>query len=256
MKCVNCGADYSVNQLNCPFCHAENPEGLKRINEKKRRWDLFNALRLKTILNAGPIIVTRVLTRILLICIGIFGISIAGVILVLWVNDLSARNTNTNRPLTEHVINLEKIKLSGEYHKLSDYLGDNDLSRYDGVEEYWQLYDIHEDLLAFRRYRDYAEHMTKEKISEDPFTIETLLSYACKIEEYDREGSGWTKLYDGNKGIYEDYMEEVRAGLMVTCGFTKEEVEKLFAPERLYSDYYDDFVPIAVERMLKHDTSK
>ena len=253
MKCINCGGDYAVTARECPYCQTQNHEGMRRSQEKDHKKDFFHALRLQTILEAGPGIVTKTLTRILLACIGFFILTIVLVIVFFAIRDI---NLSQKLDMKQHVINLDAIKASGEYQNLSSYLGDHSLSRYDGVEEYWQLHYLNEDFIYYRIYRDKLQRMTSEEVTNGDSKIQTLIERSCALAEYGHEFNTWSQLFEGNQEIYDDYMEEVRLGLMVTCQLTAAEVEELFSFTAGYYSHCQPFIPLVKERMMVYASDK
>lgn len=248
MKCINCGADYSVNEANCPFCSTENPEAFKRINEKKRRIDIFHAVRLETLLKAGPVIVIKVLNRILLVCISIF---ILLMVAAFAFDAISLGEKNIRHE--KHVENLEAIKETGKYNQLCTYLSDNSLSIYDGVEEYWQLYHMYQDFIDFRITRMEVADLTSEEIESDSYLITSLLNRARNLKEYAEETYRWDKLYDGNREIYADYIEEMEVSLMVTLNFSKQEIDDMFSSDPDGLSNLEPYVQLAKERILTNE---
>lgn len=71
MKCPNCGGDIPSRSLACPYCGSDNPEGIAFQEEIQKKIERNKLLKPFLIKQKTPELVQKMLTRILLILLGI-----------------------------------------------------------------------------------------------------------------------------------------------------------------------------------------
>lgn len=77
MKCKNCGGEMDSQAIRCPYCNSENPEGIlfqRQVQDKLARYIFLKPFILK---QKTPEMISKYLTRLLLI--------LAGTAVLLWV---------------------------------------------------------------------------------------------------------------------------------------------------------------------------
>ncbi|MGN0401766.1 MAG: hypothetical protein ACI4HQ_05845 [Acetatifactor sp.] len=71
MTCPNCGGEFSSQEIKCPFCGSGNPEGIAFQNEVREKIERNKLLKPFLIKQKTPELAQRMLTRILLIMVGV-----------------------------------------------------------------------------------------------------------------------------------------------------------------------------------------
>lgn len=71
MKCPSCGGEFSSQSVACPYCGRENPEGIAFQEEVRRKIERNKLLKPFLMKQKTPELVQRMLTRILLIIVGV-----------------------------------------------------------------------------------------------------------------------------------------------------------------------------------------
>ena len=71
MTCPFCGGEFSSQEIACPYCGNGNPEGIAFQNEVREKIERNKLLRPLLMKQKAPELVQRMLTRILIIMVGI-----------------------------------------------------------------------------------------------------------------------------------------------------------------------------------------
>ena len=71
MKCPNCGGEVPSQSIECPYCGSINPEGVAFSQEIQKKIERNKLLKPFLIKQKKPELVQRMLTRILLILVGV-----------------------------------------------------------------------------------------------------------------------------------------------------------------------------------------
>ncbi len=249
MKCKNCGGDYSVNEAKCSFCGTPNPEGARRLEEKRRRLDFFRLLRLETLLKAGPIVTIKVLTRMIWVGVGI----LAAGTLILFLVYISEENIKeiAKEDLEVHKAQLRELKNQEDYHMISRYMELEGLPLYgDGLEEYAMIREMHSDLLKFRSNQEELRSMKVEELKDNPYSAKAMMKATQRIASYGHDHYLYKDDFSHNKEIYEAFMEEVRVSLMLNLKLTENEIDTLLTETEISDAYYEALCSTALERVI------
>ena len=222
MICKNCGANYKLRELRCPYCGTENGLGriwLMRRNETIKR---FEAEKREAKQRFVPYVVSKLVNRLILLfaicCIVMVGVLIHAAVRK-YGGSASADAKKKAMALYE----------DDEFYELHEYMSDNNL--YGKVPDYVTqaaalAYDYNE-FLTFRMI--YVPENPGDWEEDDIKFIlgKTMNLYTHNEGIYDAE-------FEENQELYEVYRKRLRAFWMGTLRCSEEEVEFLADEDSQY----------------------
>ncbi len=227
MKCPGCGADYSARLAQCPYCGTVNESAVRREKDKEERRKLLRSLRIRTAREAGPRITIQVLNRIAAALLALWLIVFAAVFLVFYIGERRAAADVEVLSQEQNVANLESLKAEGDYAGIAEYLSDHELSMYEeGIEEYWQLYEIYEDMRGFWEAADETEGLSSEEAASDTWRYEALARSVLDIWQYGSSEYESERVLEGNEELYSQWRDETGLYLRTRFGMTEAELSQ------------------------------
>ena len=227
MKCPGCGADYSVRLKKCPYCGRVNETALLREKEKKEKRGLLGRLRTRTLREAEPEIVLKVLNRIILTLVLIWALILGTVYMAGVISEKKEEAKKASMTMEEHMDNLEELKCSGDYEGLCSYLSEYSISQYEGeAEEYWQVYDIYRDMRSFWESADRLGRLSAEERKTDNWRYSSLAADIFAVWEYGDSSYEWDLVLPANEELYREWREQVDLYLRTEYGMTEEELKE------------------------------
>ena len=225
MKCSGCGANFSSRLKACPYCGTVNNEALLREREREERRQLLKRLRVKTLREAEPKIVLQVLNRVILCLVALWVLMIGAVYVVSAVGERREEAKKASVSLEDHRRQLEELKAEEKYDELAEYLGEYHLSMYEeGMEPYWQLYELHRDMRDFWERAEAIEALSQEAAVEDEWRYRSFADSVCEIWKYGSSQYEWDLILPENEELYGQWREQVFLYLRACCGLSEEEI--------------------------------
>lgn len=207
MKCKNCGANYKMRELRCPYCGTINPKGYIQQALREQAESEYDRASTKTLGQVRRRMVNKVLNRTLLV-------EIAGFVLIFLVAFLcffgyeaylSVRKQVKIDSMEQH---MEELYTQGRFRELHVYMDKNALfdPENDVCYEYAQMALIHYDYIRFVQSR--MEYFANGgEISE--YELEQLLREIHNILCVDI--SAYPELTERNEEIWKGYCREAEA---------------------------------------------
>ena len=216
MKCKNCGADYRLRQLRCPYCETENLLGrmwlIKRTDTIKKVEAEQRAAKKKFV----PYVVSKTVNRLILFMVVIL---IAFIMIFEMHMIPGSKKDADGKIITPKMLSLHE---DGEYYKLREYL-----DSIDGGGLYTEIpeYMAQSALLAYD-YNEFIEYRLNY-LGEDRSKWE---------EDYFKMVIDNNKSNDLYNNEYDEYNEYIMAFLKGTLSLTDEELNVLMDEDASYSE--------------------
>lgn len=238
MKCKNCGADYPMKNLECPYCQTSNSLG------KMWQKEAAKALSEVEIANAQykekvPYIVNSLLRRsVLVLLLGNAVLFVALFALLLFV----FRNAYFYYPMHKNKVDtmLEEAYTVKDFERIYNIMNDYEL--FDPDDE--KMYIYGQSALLYSDYRDFSDKLltylaTDDDKKADPdmvcYELDMVIERAFDVIRLDDNGC-YKELKGNNREQYEDYKKEAEAFLAAYAGATQEELNELEQMDRITFD--------------------
>lgn len=228
MKCKNCGADYRLRQLRCPYCETENLLGrmwlIKRTDTIKKVEAEQRAAKKKFV----PYVVSKTVNRLILFMVVIL---IAFIMIFEMHMIPGSKKDADGKIITPKMLSLHE---DGEYYKLREYL-----DSIDGGGLYTEIpeYMAQSALLAYD-YNEFIEYRLnylgedRSKWEEDYFK---MVIDKC-VDIHNLEVGVYSGYHEENQKQYDEYNEYIMAFLKGTLSLTDEELNVLMDEDASYSE--------------------
>lgn len=227
MVCKNCGAQYSDEKLQCPYCHTENRRiALRRKKEILKDYDKeADAIRARAELYPKEAANkwTGITLRILCVA-AVLGVIVVAVMLV-W-NKYSVKYQYEKG--MEHTQNLETLFLAEDYEGIRTYMQEEDIwneypKYYQVANAYKQYRDMKESAERIRKTEEYLYDTREDWEILNAYDIDHIMDCAVRLadgyEEYGKD-----TVFLGNEDALEKfYLAAVKE--LEKYGFTEEEIE-------------------------------
>ena len=201
MKCKYCGADLTMEDEVCPFCHNPNPYYVKHREDMHRYEQDYQETKSDVYETAGK--TSRKATQIAILAV-LGGLFLGTVVL------------NTNIWTVERMIQRHKIRnnISTHLAKLDQYLAEEDWASFTDYIDMNQLYysgiDELEDYRYFRQLADDYNYIYEscmhlvdyENLDEDEYYIADLLGMKVLLEDGSEFGTLKNVMETGANDVY------------------------------------------------------
>lgn len=212
MICENCGAEYRMKDVYCPFCQSENPVLAEILrDEALTRYD-DEAQQMEATISRKAM---KKWTRIILIICGILvGLALlSGIIPAIWA-PISAKLNYRSHMRREQELEemLVRQDIEGIYQALN---GDDNVRDYPKFEEIWEVYSSYSSYqLYMEMWNQYEEETYRELYDESEVQAELqrlgdrLIWYAGRTLSHCRQ-YGSDRVIQGNEALFETYEKEI-----------------------------------------------
>ena len=247
MKCKNCGANYMLRELKCPYCGTENAIGRIWHAQRTEAELEYERRRIAEGRKINPYVTTRALSRIIILQILVLIVlSIVSYAFEEWTyrssyDTLSGMKTEklreTVRLLYEAKDYRQMEEMAPELYRRSEYK-DKEARLYAAVARAVGSYD---DFLVTKMR---LENMSKEEMNEDKYLLRSAIydAYDCQHSTYyyydEPIPSELEEILDKNR-------ENARIWLCRMCG-DKEMVDDMLASDYLLEEGWD-----AIEKAIR-----
>lgn len=223
MKCKNCGANYRMRELRCPYCGTINPKGCIQQDLREQAQYEYDKASTKTLGQVRRRMINKVLNRTLLV-------EIAGFVLLVVVTFLCffchEAYLEINKHARIHTMQqqMEEFYTQGQFRELHVYMQDNALfdTKYDECYEYAQMALIHSNYTRFEESR--MVYFSKgDKLSD--YDINQLLRNIHRV--FCDEFPAYPELTERNEKIWQGYCREAEAFASAVLGLDEAQMELL-----------------------------
>lgn len=213
MRCENCGAEYRMKDVSCPFCQSENPvlaeirkeDVLKKYDREAQR--MRNTVPDKTMKKWTGLLIT--------VCVALAGLALlTGIILAIWA-PIKARMDY--RMHQRHEQKLEEMLAKQDIEGIYRYIYDKHIYSYDfpKFREIQYMYGSYSSYQYNREIlEDYKEDTFRDAYDESRMREETeaicskLIQYGSETMQLCRQYSRDGMIY-GDEALFEEYYEEI-----------------------------------------------
>ena len=248
MKCQNCGANYSLLHLHCPYCGTTNPRGLFWKNRRDEA-DAAYADALRDEKSQKLLSLSRFADRLLMISGAAFALIFLCAFLFFGAGSaLESLRTKYGSGSEKLQSELQALYESGDYLALSRRL---DETGQFGPEHYaWsQISLIAHDYERFSIGRLELSSIDAGKLRTNDYPVESVIRYARDILFLDIPA--YPELDEKNRAAYEVYCLDVETYLRAVLGLPEEDIARLKQEDYLYSDEQAAIVERAVQTLVK-----
>ena len=220
MKCKNCGANYPMREMRCPYCGTVNARGLRQQCQLERADEDLEKAETEGLEKIQLRMVNRVLNVSLVLEIAAIALLVAGVIVYGFGYDITR---STKRFLNSDQMNahMEQLYTENRLDELWTYLHENDL-RGEDYYEYMQAALIGFDYRQFKCARmTYLD--TKQELDE--YTVSSLLDNIQELLYFDC--LAYPELTERNEVIWNRCSRDAEVFARVVLGFDDAQIEIL-----------------------------
>ena len=239
MKCKNCGANYMLRELKCPYCGTENAIGRIWHAQRTEAELEYEKKRIAEGRKISPYVTTRALSRIIILQILVLIIlSAVSYAFDEWTyrntyDKVSSMKTETLRE------NVRELYEKGEYREMGEmayelYRRDN----YDNEESrLWRsVADVTDRHDTFLSYKMRLEALSDDEINEDKYLLRYAIYYAFDSQD---PGYYYDEIPEEVDRITAANREDARAWLYSMSG-DKELVDRVLESDRLSDDDWNE----------------
>ena len=227
MNCKNCGGEYRLRDLQCPYCGTENVIGRVWMKQRTEAELEYERKRKEAGRKASRYAYNRGVTRVLVIEILFFVLLIFGMVVYSFVESMSPGRSKTSEELAALY---EEGRYAELYQEIRDDLYRNDdpvISEYVDVCLYARIHD------EFVNDKLHFLGLSEQEKKEDDFYLGNSIRYALRM--YRLDGGYYRIVEEKHPEMVEQYRREADAYLLGTLGMTREELDDALAVEYLYS---------------------
>lgn len=222
MKCKNCGANFPMRELNCPYCGTPNPKGKRWADQMNRAEREYQATRQRVEKELPLQVAYRVAGMVRTILAVILGVILLGMILWALLSEYGGRlrTRAQQEKLETQMAELYEQERFDELYRLMDDRGlmGRDYYAYSQMcllsYQYSEFCQSRMELLQGRVRQEYLND-----------AIERLLRYSAELLTLDI--AAYPELAPENQSVYNRYCLDVTTFLRVMLGMTQEEVLSL-----------------------------
>lgn len=244
MKCINCGADYNVDEPCCPYCLTPNTYGQELKEEKNDAIHKYNEIKKNQLPDIKRQIANKILNRILVTEALLIGLIFFGSILIVVLSSVSStfsvnfNKSNIKEQLSE---SYEEENFSKLYSILSkkELFGDAEFSGYA------HMAFLYYDYNSFREERASFYNASKDEYY-DVHDIRHLLSCINRVMT-PTHYSTKTDLDEKNAEYSLKYSKEAYAFAAGSLKLTEEEIE-LLSTKHISTEALDNLADSIYER--------
>lgn len=222
MKCKNCGANFSLREVSCPYCGTPNPRGKRWADRMSQAEQEYRQTRDQVKKELPIQVAYRVAGSVRTILAAILGVILLGMVLWALLSGYGGkfRNRVQRERLETQMAELYEQERFGELYRL---MNDRELMGQD-YYVYSQMCLIH------YRYSEFCQarmELLQGGVQEDnlDFTIERILYRAGELLALDI--SAYPDLAPENQTVYDRYCLDVTTFLRTMLAMTEEEVLSL-----------------------------
>lgn len=212
MICENCGGEYRMKDVQCPFCQSENPvlaeirreEALAQYDEDARRMQ-----------SDIPRKAMKKWTKLLLTFCGVLAGTalLTGIVLAIWA---PVRARMNYRAYLRRQRELEELFAREDIEEICHILSrDGGAYNYPKFEEIWDVYSAYSSFQyhaeTLERYKEevYRENYDESRMWEETErSADRLIWYAGNALRLCRQ-YGHDRVIQGNEALFESYREEI-----------------------------------------------
>lgn len=250
MKCKSCGANYKTRELMCPYCNTENIIG-KLWKAQRTEAELeYERNRRETDKKISPYVVDRVLTRAIVVTVGIFVLIFLGAFLVAYGYEAYVDIRNDMKK-DQIQATMKEYYDNGQYELLYRYMSDMEVmgEEYYGYTQAALMQTDYESYLTYKcRFLD----LPLEEKLEDDYYIEYAIRYSAEV--YTLDCGIYHELDPMNAKILEERKLEMEAFWRGTLGMPEEDIAYITDEyASFYGEEFDAIVKGVKERLGEAD---
>ncbi len=238
MKCKNCGANFPIRELNCPYCNTVNPKGwLQKIELDRANAELEATQAKEVVLRRR--LVNHVLNRAILVEILVMVLFFAGVVGYFFLED-RLQTTSNHIHMEEINAHLEELYTQQRFGEMSHYISQRHL--YPQADpKYVQMVSISWEYEAFQESRmTYYEQQAAGQLQNDD--VSSLLKDIHDVLLLPAEQD----LDPKNLQLCQTYQQEAEVFARVILKLDDAQVEQLYQ-KYVYSDVIDPLTEYVME---------
>ena len=250
MKCKSCGANYKTRELMCPYCHTENIIGKLWKAERTEAEREYERNLKETDKKISPYVVDRVLTRAIVVTVGIYILIFLGAFIVAFAHDKYIDIRNELKE-DEILATMESYHHTEQYSQLHKYMSDMDVmgEKYYGYTQAALMQYDYEQYLAHRCI--FLDMSTEEKL-EDDYHLEYAIRYS--VDVYKLNCGMYYEIDPMNEELWSDRQMEMKAFWIGSLGLSEEDIAFITGRHSsLYGDEFDAIVARVRERLGELD---
>lgn len=244
MLCKNCGAEYEMHLVKCPYCSAENVEESYRrqkeyVDGYKEKSSFLLHLPNRIVNTTGNIMNKTALYGILFFLL---------VLLISFIGVKIFTASSTSR-MDRQIEKMESYYVEGNYEKLESYYYSVDYLGGAAYEKYYRTVYVYGKLewlfvCLEELGGDYVEYLSVETVEE---TLEDTISLLHEIEDMEADGFRY-----GEGEAMLEFKEQIMDKVETYVPLTEEEFQTAY--DRFVEDEdmdYTDEAELILERLLE-----
>lgn len=245
MKCINCGANFQTEELQCPYCGSKNIIGEEWEKERTSSKNFYERMRQQFYKEGLVYTCNKILNKaILILMIALF----ATFILYLLPSLTQEGSLAIKKKLLSNQIEkqMEAYHSAGEWDELERYMSEYDMFGKD-TYAYTQAAFIARDYRKYMmEYMDFLDMSEEEQLDEENYQLEYVLRYSHQVVHVDC--GIYDELCSENEEMYQIYRKKILDLWKGSLGLTDEEIDFLLENDYLYMEDEERYLAIIRER--------
>ena len=220
MKCKNCGANFPLKELNCPYCGATNIKGWVQKRDKERAEAEYESASKVTAVILRKRMANCLLNRTFAAEV-IVGILLAvGIVVTFYLQDVFI-NMKHKYKADELQVRMEELYSQESFSELYDFIQKNHFYN-DENRKYTQAARLYFEYNDFEQAR-MNYYSKKDELKE--YEAESLVWNIHKV--LDLNNAGYEKLTEENRAICDRYTRDAEVFATVVLGFDENQMQLL-----------------------------
>lgn len=242
MKCKNCGANYPMRELQCPYCGTLNARGLRQKQQREKAYSDFEKASTEEVGKIRTRMFNRVLNVALVVEIAAFVLVFAGAALYFYSQE-AFLDAKKHFQMDEMNAHMEELYTQNRLDELTQYMRENDLNNQENYE-YTQAILIGQKIIGFKEAR--MCYFGNEKPLKE-YDADRLVRAIQELLYYD--SPAYPELTERNQDLWDTYSRDAETFARAVLGFNDEQLQTLnqnYVPQ-------DEMKPLIEQVMQRRD---
>lgn len=245
MRCKNCGADYPMRELRCPYCGQANPKGLfQKMQREQAETDYQRANT--TVGQMRRRMANRIMNRILIAEVALLILIVGGAFIYSFAAYfIQEAKINANSDSIQ--AHMEELYTQGRFNELDYYMERNHLP----LSAYPEYFDATMIQFYYNQFNEERINYLTKREELPPYTARSLVSNMNYLLSHCI--SDYPDLTERNQKLADAACREVEVFASVILGFDDSQIE-LLKQSMLTSETADQLADLIMQECVNNGT--